>query len=111
MITKGQILEPEPIQLKIPQFSGEVELNPKLAKKMYPIEQHLTETERAKQWVDKNHTDFTLTKAGMGFRHLHQLQALLRASALRRGDTKVTELDVKLLLELGHWINYDFNVL
>ena len=108
-IAKGNVLEPKPIDLKLPVFPAQVRLPKKIALKTIPLVKRLTETERAK-YTDKDGNE-CLTKEGYGFRHQHQLQTLLRANALFRGDTKVTVKDYREIERLSRWINYDFNYL
>jgi hypothetical protein len=109
-IEKCEIPELRPIELNLPEFKANVQLSEEIARRLLPIRDHLTETERARIKM-KNFDDFTLTDKQAGFRHQHQLQCLLRAHALLRGDTAVTEQDLKEILRLGKWINYDFNTL
>jgi hypothetical protein len=109
-IQKGQVLEPEPMKLNLPEFKVEVELSESIARKLQPLLDCLTETERARIKL-KYSDDVKLTEKAYGFRHQHQLQSLLRANALSRGDSTVTEEDLKEVLRIGKWINYDFNVL
>lgn len=110
-IAKGQVNEPEPVEFKLPEFPVEVELPKKYAEQLYPILQRLTQSERARQYKNKERIEYAFTNQALGFRHQHQLQALLRASAFSREDTKVTQEDVKKICWLGNWINYDYNVL
>ena len=110
-IEKGEVLEPQPIQLNLPEFKTIVELPERIAREVRPLINRLTETERARIYNKKNPEDSKLTIKAYGFRHQHQFQSLLRANALSRGDTEVKEDDLKEIFRIGHWINYDFNVL
>jgi len=109
-IQKGDVLEPKPMLLNLPEFKVDVELSESMARGVQPLLEHLTETERARIKL-KNSDDVKLTEKAAGFRHQHQLQSLLRANALTRGDNTVTNEDLKEILRIGKWINYDFNVL
>jgi hypothetical protein len=109
-IEKGSVVEPQPIELNLPEFKVEVELSESVAEKLRPLVDHLTETERAKIKM-KNNPYPELTQKSAGFRHQHQFQSLLRASALSRGNKVVDGDDLKEIFRIGNWINYDFNVL
>jgi len=110
-IEKGQVLEPEPMKLDLPEFKVNVELSESIAKELRPFVERLTETERARIRNKKNPEESKLTEKAYGFRHQHQFQSLLRANALSRGDTEVRDIDLKEVFRIGKWINYDFNML
>jgi hypothetical protein len=110
-IEKGEIPEPEPINLKLPEFKVEVDLPKDIASRLRPLVESLTESERVIIPAKSKKQASRLTPKGMGFRHQHQLQALLRANALYREDSKVTMEDLREIESLSHWINYDFNPL
>ena len=110
-IEKGDVLEPEPVDLKLPEFKVEVELPYKIAEKVRPYADYLTETERVTIKPKTKKQSARLTPKNVLFRHQHQFQALLRANALFREDRKVTDEDLKEIKKLAKWINYDFNFL
>jgi len=110
-IEKGEVPEPEPINLKLPEFKVEVELSSEIAHELRPLVDYLTETERARILPKNKKDTVKFTEKGMGFRHQHQFQALLRANALYREDNKVTTEDLREIKRLSRWINYDFNYL
>jgi hypothetical protein len=109
-IEKQEIPEPKPIDLDIPEFKIHVQLSEDIAHELNPIVSRLIESERA-IWYARDGTVGGLTDKGLGFRHQHQLQSLLKAHALSRGDTTVTEEDLEEIKRIGKWINYDYNLL
>jgi hypothetical protein len=88
-------------KLKLPKTKKDVSINLSLCKRIKEnITLHLVE-----RYVRKVSQDI------YGFRLQKNLQTLAKASALLRGQKKVSIKDINLLEKLSNWINYDFHEL
>lgn len=109
-IQDGTVKKAKPIQMQLPEFkTNQIFLPPELAKKLEPFVEVLLESEKAKWTTTRGKK--TYSKKGQGFRHQHQLQSLLRASALEKKRTVVTMDDFKRIENLSTWLNYNFKTL
>jgi len=89
-IIKDEFLAETDCKLKIPKKDKEIALPKRYAERIIPAIQTVAQAQKI-----------------YGFRLQKQFQALLKASALEQNRPEVNESDVKRVLSLMDWINFD----